>query len=282
MSAERIDVMKTYKLYINGAFPRSESGRVYEVKDAKGKFLANPSLASRKDLRDAVTAARAAQSSWAGATAYLRGQILYRIAEIMEGRTDQFVKEIVAMEGVTSKSALAQVQEAIDTWVWYAGWTDKLSALAGATNPVAGPFYNFTTPEAIGVVGIFADSKPSLLGLVNAVAPVIASGNTAVVVASEKYPLSAITLSEALATSDLPAGVLNILTGKASELSSWAASHMDIDALDATGLSKKDLTEAQKLGADNLKRIHTFSSAKSPQRILAFMEAKTVWHPIGI
>ncbi len=278
----RIDVMKTYKLYINGAFPRSESGRVYEVKDSKGKFLANPCLASRKDLRDSVVAARAAQAGWSKATAYNRGQILYRVAEIMEGRREQFAAEIVAMEGVTPKAALAQVEAAIDTWVWYAGWTDKISAVAGSTNPVAGPFYNFTTPEAIGVVAVFADSKPSLLGLVSAIAPVIASGNTAVVVASEKYPLGAITLSEALATSDLPAGVINILTGKSSELASWAASHMDIDAIDATGLSKKQDVETRIAGAENLKRIHTFAEQKSVQRILAFMENKTVWHPIGV
>jgi len=278
----RIDVMKTYKLYINGAFPRSESGRVYEIKDSKGKFLANPSLASRKDLRDSVVAARAAQAGWSKATAYNRGQILYRIAEIMEGRREQFAAEIVAMEGATPKAALAQVEEAIDTWVWYAGWTDKISAVAGSTNPVAGPFYNFTTPEAIGVVAVFADDKPSLLGLVSAIAPIIASGNTAVVLASEKYPLGAITLSEALATSDLPAGVINILTGKSSELASWAASHMDIDAMDATGLSKKQEVEARIAGAENLKRIHTFSQTKSAERILAFMENKTVWHPIGV
>ena len=278
----RIDVMKTYKLYINGAFPRSESGRVYEIKDSKGKFLANPSLASRKDLRDSVVAARAAQAGWSKATAYNRGQILYRIAEIMEGRREQFAAEIVAMEGATPKAALAQVEEAIDTWVWYAGWTDKISAVAGSTNPVAGPFYNFTTPEAIGVVAVFADDKPSLLGLVSAIAPIIASGNTAVVLASEKYPLGAITLSEALDTSDLPAGVINILTGKSSELASWAASHMDIDAMDATGLSKKQEVEARIAGAENLKRIHTFSQTKSAERILAFMENKTVWHPIGV
>ena len=180
------------------------------------------------------------------------------------------------------KAALAQVAAAIDTWVWYAGWTDKISAVAGSTNPVAGPFYNFTTPEAIGVVAVFADSKPSLLGLVSAIAPVIASGNTAVVLASEKFPLGAITLSEALATSDLPAGVINILTGKSSELASWAASHMDIDAIDATGLSKKLEVEARIAGAQNLKRIHSFSEIKSASRILAFMENKTVWHPIGV
>jgi acyl-CoA reductase-like NAD-dependent aldehyde dehydrogenase len=278
----RIDVLKTYKLYINGAFPRSESGRVYEVKDSKGKFLANPCLASRKDLRDSVVAARAAQAGWSTATAYNRGQILYRIAEIMEGRRDQFAAEIVAMEGLTPKAALEQVAAAIDTWVWYAGWTDKISAVAGSTNPVAGPFYNFTTPEAIGVVAVFADSKPSLLGLVSAIAPVIASGNTAVVLASEKFPLGAITLSEVLATSDLPAGVLNILTGKSSELAPWAASHMDIDAIDATGLSKKQEIEARIAGAQNLKRIHSFADTKSASRILAFMENKTVWHPIGV
>ena len=278
----RIDVMKTYKLFINGQFPRSESGRVYELSDSKGKFLANPAHGSRKDLRDCVVAARAAFSGWNSATAYNRGQILYRIAEIMEGRCEQFVAEIVAQEGVTPAIAKKQVAEAIDTWVWYAGWTDKISVLDGSTNPVAGPYYNFTIPEALGVVAIFADGKPSLLNLVNGLAPVIASGNTAILMASEKFPLSAITLAEALATSDLPAGVINIITGKTEELVSWAGSHMDIDAIDASGLTSKQIKQAQELGAENLKRIHSFDGKASPLRITSFMESKTVWHPVGI
>ncbi len=278
----RIDVMKTYKLFIGGKFPRSESGRVYELNDAKGNFLANPCQASRKDLRDAVTAARTAQPGWASATAYNRGQILYRIAEVMEGRSSQFVDELVAQEGLLPKAAQTQVQKAIDLWVWYAGWTDKIATIAGSTNSVSGPYYNFTTPEALGVVGAFVDGKPSLLNLVAATAPIIASGNTAIIVASEKYPLSAITLSEVLATSDLPAGVVNVLTGKSAELVSWMGSHMDIDGVDGTGLSTKALGELKLAGADNLKRVHTFDELATPQRILAFMENKTVWHPIGI
>jgi acyl-CoA reductase-like NAD-dependent aldehyde dehydrogenase len=278
----RIDVMKTYKLFIGGKFPRSESGRVYELKDAKGKFLANPCQASRKDLRDSVVAARSAFGGWSTATAYNRGQILYRIAEVMQGRGAQFIDELVAQEGVTPKAAATQVEEAIDLWVWYAGWTDKLSALSGAQNPVSGPFYNFTSPEALGVVGAFVDGKPSLLSLVSSIAPIIASGNTAVVVAAEKFPLSAITLSEVLATSDLPAGVINILTGKSSELISWMGEHMEIDGIDATGLSSKALTEIKIAGAQNLKRIHTFDDAASPARITAFMENKTIWQTVGI
>ncbi|MSV78603.1 MAG: aldehyde dehydrogenase family protein, partial [Actinobacteria bacterium] len=235
----RIDVKKTYKLFIGGQFPRSESGRSYEITGADGKFIANPALASRKDLRDAVTAAKSALPGWSGATAFNRGQILYRIAEIMEGRRDQFVAEILALEGGTTKAATAQVTEAIDLWVWYAGWCDKISTIAGATNPIAGPYYNFTIPEELGVVGVIAEQKESLLGLIAAIAPVISTGNTAVVIASEKRPLPAITLSEALATSDLPAGVLNILTGKVSELAPWLASHMEIDGLDVTGVNSK-------------------------------------------
>ena len=200
----------------------------------------------------------------------------------MEGRCEQFVAEIVAQEGVTPAIAKKQVAEAIDTWVWYAGWTDKISVLDGSTNPVAGPYYNFTIPEAIGVVAIFADGKPSLLNLVNGLAPVIASGNTAILMASEKFPLSAITLAEALATSDLPAGVINIITGKTEELVSWAGSHMDIDAIDASSLTSKQIKQAQELGAENLKRIHSFDGKASPLRITSFMESKTVWHPVGI
>jgi acyl-CoA reductase-like NAD-dependent aldehyde dehydrogenase len=278
----RIDINKTYKLFIGGAFPRSESGRVYEVKGSNKKFLANPALASRKDLRDAVVAAKSAQAGWAGATAFNRGQILYRIAEIMQGRSEQFVEEISALEGVTSKVAKLQIEEAIDIWVWYSGWCDKLSSIAGSQNQVSGPFYNFTTPESLGVVAIFAESKPSLLGAVRTLAPVLAGGNSTVLIASEAYPLPAITLGEVLATSDIPAGVVNILTGKTSELYPWVGSHMEIDGIDVAGLSKKQEEELRLVGADNLKRIARFSAINHPERILSFMEQKTIWHPIGI
>jgi acyl-CoA reductase-like NAD-dependent aldehyde dehydrogenase len=278
----RIDVMKTYKLFINGNFPRSESGRVYEILDAKGKFLANPCNGSRKDLRESVVAARSAHSGWASATAFNRGQVLYRVAEIMQGRIEQFVAEIVAQEGATPAAAKIQVQSAIDTWVWYAGWCDKIDSISGSTNPVSGPFYNFSIPESLGVVAIFADSKPSLLNLVSALAPVIATGNTAILIASEKYPLCAITLGECLATSDVPAGVVNILTGKVDQFVTWVGSHMEIDGVDASGLSKKDLVEIKELGAENLKRVHSFNEAKSTKRMVNFMEIKTVWHTIGI
>jgi acyl-CoA reductase-like NAD-dependent aldehyde dehydrogenase len=278
----RIDVNKTYKLFIGGAFPRSESGRVYEIKGANKKFIANPSLASRKDLRDAVVAAKSAQPGWANATAFNRGQILYRIAEIMEGRSEQFVDEICALEGVTNKVAKSQVEAAIDTWVWYSGWCDKLSSVTGSLNQVSGPFYNFTTPESLGVVAIFAETKPSLLGVVRTLAPVLAGGNSAVLIASENYPLPAITLSEALATSDVPGGVVNILTGKNAELAPWVGSHMEIDGVDVAGLSKKQEEELKLVGADNLKRIFRFNPENHPERILSFMEQKTVWHPIGI
>jgi len=278
----RIDVNKTYKLFIGGAFPRSESGRVYEIKGANKKFVANPSLASRKDLRDSVVAAKSAQPGWANATAFIRGQILYRIAEIMEGRSEQFVDEICALEGVTNKVAKSQVDAAIDTWVWYSGWCDKLSSVTGSLNQVSGPFYNFTTPEPLGVVAIFAENKPSLLGVVRTLAPVLAGGNSAVLIASENYPLPAIALSEALATSDVPGGVVNILTGKSAELAPWVGSHMEIDGVDVAGLSKKQEEELKLVGADNLKRIFRFNPENHPERILSFMEQKTVWHPIGI
>jgi acyl-CoA reductase-like NAD-dependent aldehyde dehydrogenase len=282
MSSARIDVKKTYKLYIGGAFLRSESGRTYEVKDAKGEFIANPSLASRKDLRDAVVAARAAYAGWSGATAFNRGQILYRIAEIMEGRRSQFIDEIVALEGLTPAAAKKQVEEAIDLWVWYSGWCDKIGSIYGSTNAVSGSFYNFTTPESLGVVALFAQGKPSLLGAVQGLAPVLAGGNTAILIASAKFPLPSISLSEVIATSDVPAGVVNVLTGSSAELAPWIGSHMDIDGIDASGLTSAQEKELRIAGADNLKRISRFKQAQSPQRVLAFMEHKTVWHPIGI
>lgn len=277
----RIEVLKTYKLYINGQFPRSESGRVYEIKSGKD-FIANPAQASRKDLRDAVTAARAAQSGWVSATAYNRGQILYRIAEMLEGRTSQFVEEISLLEKTTTAQAKAQVVKAIDRWVWYAGWADKIATTFGVTNPVAGPYYNFTVPEPMGVVGILAPEKPSLLGLVDCLAPVLVSGNTAILVASQNAPLTAITFAEVLATSDLPAGVCNILTGIKDELAPWMASHMDINAMDISGAAKKNQSALREAGADNLKRIFTFGEKVEAERMISFLEAKTIWHTVGI
>jgi acyl-CoA reductase-like NAD-dependent aldehyde dehydrogenase len=277
----RLDVKKTYKLFIGGAFPRSESGRSYELKSKRGEFIANPAQASRKDLRDAVLAAKSAQVGWAGATAFNRGQILYRIAEMLEGRTTQFVDEIVATTGVSNSVAKQEVSAAIDLWVWYAGWCDKITSVSGNNNPIAGPYYNFTVPEPLGVIGIIAEEKESLLGLVRSLAPVIAGGNSVVLIASQSRPLAAVTLAEVLATSDLPAGVVNILTGFKSELAPWLASHMEIDGLDLSGLTES-IAELRKSGAENLKRIHAFDNAVSPDRILAFMEFKTIWHPIGI
>lgn len=278
----RIDVNKTYKLFIGGAFPRSESGRVYEIKGADKKFIANPALASRKDLRDAVVAAKSAQPGWANATAFNRGQILYRMAEMLEGRNEQFINEIISLEGVTKKAAQLQVSQAIDSLVWYSGWCDKLASISGSQNQVSGPFYNFTTPEPLGVVAVIAEAKPSLLATVRALAPVLAGGNSAILIASENFPLPAISLGEVIATSDLPGGVVNILTGKASELIPWVGSHMEIDGIDLTGVSKKQEEELRLAGVDNLKRIFRFSNTDHPERILSFMEQKTIWHPIGI
>ena len=278
----RIDVNKTYKLFIGGAFPRSESGRVYEIKGVNKKFIANPALASRKDLRDSVVAAKSAFPGWCSATAFNRGQVLYRIAEIMQGRIEQFIDEICALEGLSTKAAKSQVEEAIDTWVWYSGWCDKLSSISGSLNQVSGPFYNFTSPEPLGIIAVFAENKPSLLGAVRTLAPVISGGNTVVLIASENYPLPAITLSEVLATSDIPAGVVNVLTGKTSELAPWVASHMEIDGVDVAGLSRKEEEELKLVGAENLKRVFRFKNTNSPERILSFMEQKTIWHPIGM
>jgi acyl-CoA reductase-like NAD-dependent aldehyde dehydrogenase len=276
----RLEVKKTYKLYINGAFPRSESGRIYEVTDAKGNFIANPALASRKDLRDAVVAARAAQPGWAKATAYNRGQILYRIAEMLEGRADQIALEISATSGVTPKKANEQLAAAIDRWVWYAGWSDKLASAFGSTNPVAGPYYNFTIPEAQGVIAVAP--RDEFLAFIDSIAPVITSGNSVIALVPGASAVPAMTFAEVLATSDLPHGVINILTGSHDELAPWAASHMDIDGMDISGIDKKKRTALKEAGAENLKRIHHFDDAQNPNRIYAFMEAKTVWHPIGV
>jgi acyl-CoA reductase-like NAD-dependent aldehyde dehydrogenase len=276
----RVDVKKTYKLFINGAFARSESGRVFEVTAKNGDFIANPALASRKDLRDAVTAARAAQSGWSKATAYNRGQILYRIAEMLEGRAEQFESEIALTSQITALKAKAQVTDAIDRWVWYAGWSDKLQAVSGATNPVAGPFFNFSISEPQGVIAIASDV--SFIDFIDAIAAAVVSGNTTVVLVPASLAVTAMTFAEVLATSDLPAGVINILTGSLDELAPWAASHMDIDGFDISGINKKKHGELKVAGAENLKRIHAFSNGHSPSRIIAFMESKTVWHSVGV
>ncbi|CAN2242944.1 aldehyde dehydrogenase family protein [Candidatus Planktophila versatilis] len=276
----RVDVKKTYKLFINGAFARSESGRVFEVTAKNGDFIANPALASRKDLRDAVTAARAAQSGWAKATAYNRGQILYRVAEMLEGRAEQFESEIALTSQITAAKAKAQVTDAIDCWVWYAGWSDKLQAVSGATNPVSGPFFNFSISEPQGVIAIASDV--SFIDFIDAIAAAVVSGNTTVVLVPGALAVPAMTFAEVLATSDLPAGVINILTGSLDELAPWAASHMDIDGFDISGVNKKKHGELKVAGAENLKRIHAFSTGQSPSRILAFMESKTVWHSVGV
>lgn len=286
--AARLEVRKTYKLYIGGAFPRSESGRSYEVADTKGRFLANAALASRKDARDAVVAARKAFGGWTKATAYNRGQILYRVAEVMEGRRAQFVDEVAAAEGLTARRAEAAVEAAIDRWVWYAGWADKLPQVLGSTNPVAGPYYNFSVPEPTGVVAVVAPQESSLLGLVSVLAPVIVSGNTAVVLASEDRPLPAITLSEVLATSDVPGGVVNLLTGRVAEVAPWLASHMDVNAIDLAGADDAALrTELEVAAADNVKRVRRpdtddWTADPGLARIRSFLETKTVWHPIGV
>ncbi|MFK0243822.1 aldehyde dehydrogenase family protein [Amycolatopsis azurea] len=287
--SDRISVAKTYKLYIGGKFPRSESGRVYPVADSKGKFLANASHASRKDVRDAVSAARKAFGGWSAATAYNRGQVLYRVAEMLEGRREQFVAEVSASEGIAAKKAQSLVDASIDRWVWYAGWTDKIATVLGAANPVAGPYFSFTVPEPTGVVGVLAPQRSSLLGLVSVLAPVLATGSTAVVVSSADRPLPAITLSEVLATSDLPGGVANILTGRASELGSWLASHGDVNALDPTGAEPSARADLARDAAGTVKRVLTVPDTEPDwtadadiSRLRRYLEAKTVWHPLGV
>jgi acyl-CoA reductase-like NAD-dependent aldehyde dehydrogenase len=284
---ERLAVRKTYKLYIGGAFPRSESGRSYPVTDSAGKLLAHAAQGSRKDLRDAVTAARKAFAGWSGATAYNRGQVLYRIAEMMEGRREQFVAEVLAAEGGSADEAAAQVDAAIDRWVWYAGWSDKYAQVVGGANPVAGPYFNFSLPEPSGVVGIVAPQDSSLLGFVSVVAPALSTGNTVVVLASAERPLPAVSLTEALATSDLPGGVLNLLTGSVAELAPWLASHRDVDCLDLTGVEPADRLPLAQAAADTVKRVLAPASldlAAEPgmSRLAAFVETKTVWHPLGV
>jgi acyl-CoA reductase-like NAD-dependent aldehyde dehydrogenase len=288
-AAERIGVRKTYKLYIGGAFPRSESGRSYKVTDHDGEFAANAALASRKDARDAVVAARAAFAGWSRATAYNRGQVLYRIAEVMEGRRDQFVTDVQKAEGESLDAAAVAVDAAIDRCVWHAGWTDKIAQVVGAANPVAGPFFDFSVPEPTGVVAIIAPPSSSLLGLVSVVLPVIATGNTVVVLASEQRPLPAITLTEVLATSDLPGGVVNMLTGAVAEVAPWLASHSDVNGLDLTGAPLGLWRDLEAAAADNLKRVAKpddvepdWSANPGTARLTRFLETKTVWHPIGV
>ncbi|HEX6165398.1 MAG TPA: aldehyde dehydrogenase family protein [Acidimicrobiales bacterium] len=286
---ERLAVRKTYKLYVGGAFARSESGRTYEARAADGRFLANAALASRKDARDAVVAARKAFGGWSSATAYNRGQVLYRVAEVLEGRRAQFVAEVADAEGVKRGAAERQVDAAIDRWVWYAGWSDKVHQVHGSSNPVAGPYFDFSVPEPTGVVAVVAPAS-SLLGLVSVVAPVVVTGNTCVVVAAESAPLPAVTLSEVLATSDVPGGVVNLLTGRAAEIAPWLASHMDVNAIDLAGVTDAELaTELERAAADNLKRVlrpplgePDWEADPGLDRMLAFLETKTVWHPVGI
>ena len=280
--SEHIEVLRTAKLFIGGAFPRSESGRTYEVTSPEGKFIANAAQGSRKDARDAVTAARAIQPKWAGATAYNRGQILYRIAEMMEGRRAQFIDE-VAPWAKSAKKAEAEVDEAIDRWIWFAGWSDKIAMVVGSSNPVAGPFFNFSVPESTGVVAAIAPGRPSLLGLVDTIAPIIVSGNTTVVIASQDAPMAAVTLGEVLATSDLPGGVINILTGSYAEIAPWLASHMDVNAIDLSGVDdKKIAAELEKASAENLKRcLRPGTELDGLARIKNWLELKTVWHPRG-
>ncbi len=284
--SERLSVFKTYKLFVGGKFPRSESGRVYEVTDSKGKWLANAPLSSRKDARDAIVAARKAFGGWSGATAYNRGQILYRVAEMLEGRRDQFVAEVADAEGLSKSKAAAQVDAAIDRWVWYAGWTDKIAQVVGGTNPVAGPFFNVSSPEPTGVVAVVAPQESSLLGLVSVIAPVIAGGSTVVVVASEKAPLPALSLGEVLATSDVPGGVVNILSGKAAEIFPSVAAHQDVNAIDLAGADAELAKALEVAAADNLKRVVRpqpvdWSADPGTKRLTAFLETKTVWHPTG-
>ncbi|MFS1304366.1 aldehyde dehydrogenase family protein [Streptosporangium longisporum] len=282
---DRLAVRKTYKLYIGGAFPRSESGRSYPVASSSGDFLANASRASRKDARDAVSAARKAFGGWSGATAYNRGQILYRVAEMLEGRRAQFAAEL-ADAGTSGAGAV--VDAAVDRLVWYAGWSDKIAAVAGSSNPVAGPYFNISTPEPTGVVAVVAPGDP-LLGLVSVLAPVIVTGNTCVVIASERAPLPSITLAEVLATSDLPGGVVNVLTGSVAEIAPWLAAHMDVNALDLTGVTDEALAVAcEEAAAENLKRVlrpgvtADWYADPGTRRLTAFLETKTVWHPTGV
>jgi acyl-CoA reductase-like NAD-dependent aldehyde dehydrogenase len=285
---DRLAVRKTYKLFIGGAFPRSESGRTFAVRDARGELAAWAVQASRKDMRDAVRAARDAQPKWAASTAYLRGQVLYRVAEMMEGRAAQLVDEL---ERLGARDARREVETATDRWVWYAGWSDKIAPIAGTVNAVAGPYFDFTVPEPVGVVGVVAPDDPPLLGFVSAVAPALCAGNAVVVLASERNPLVAMTLAEILATSDLPAGVVNVLTGAKAEVGPWLAGHGDVDTLDITGAPDDLAAAMEALAADDVKRVirplgrapdYWDGDAESPYAVASTMELKTVWHPKGL
>lgn len=283
----RLGIRKTYKLFIGGSFPRSESGRSYEVVDKEGNFIANPAMASRKDARDAVVAARAAFPGWSSATAYNRGQVLYRVAELMESRRDEFIDEVVLGEGIGKGKAGKAVDAAIDRWVWYAGWSDKLGSILGATNPVAGPYYNFSIPEPVGVVALIAPQDSSLLGLIDLLGAALTTGNTVVVLANEQAPLPAITLSEVLATSDVPGGVVNILTGRTKEVAPWLASHMDVDAINLAGAAAEDVKNLAAEATDNLKRVvvpkpRNWLNTPTLEAMTSLLEVKTVWHPIGV
>ncbi|GHH07232.1 aldehyde dehydrogenase family protein [Streptomyces rubradiris] len=284
--SDRLSVFKTYKLYVGGKFPRSESGRVYEVTDSKDNWLANAPLSSRKDARDAVVAARKAFGGWSGTTAYNRGQVLYRVAEMLEGRREQFTREVADAEGLSKSKAAAVVDATVDRWVWYAGWTDKIAQVTGGANPVAGPYFNLSSPEPTGVVAVVAPQESSFLGLVSVVAPVIATGNTAVVIASEKAPLPALSLGEVLATSDVPGGVVNVLSGRTAELAAPLAAHQDVNAIDLAGADEALAKELEMAAADNLKRVLRpqpvdYFETPGIDRMTAFLETKTVWHPTG-
>ncbi|MGQ0575587.1 MAG: aldehyde dehydrogenase family protein [Pseudonocardia sp.] len=276
---ERVGVVKTYKLFVGGAFPRSESGRSQPVHAADGRLLAHAALASRKDLRDAVTAARAALPGWSQATAYNRGQVLYRVAELMEGRRAQFAAQVAAAEGPGDAGAV--VDAAIDRWVWYAGWTDKIATVLGSVNPVAGPFVNFSTPVPTGVVGVLAPQESSLLGLVDVLAPVLAAGCTAVVVASQARPLPAVELGEVLATADVPAGAANLLTGRVAELAPWLAAHAEVAGLDLTGAPVELVAGLERAAAPTLTRVLARPDTPGLGRLRAWSELRTVWHPVG-
>jgi acyl-CoA reductase-like NAD-dependent aldehyde dehydrogenase len=296
LAANRISVRKTYKLYIGGDFPRTESGRSYLVAAADGAPLANANRASRKDLRDAVRAARKAFPGWAERTAMNRGQVLYRVAELMEGRREQFADEVAIAEGASPARARELVARSIDRWVWYAGWADKISQVLGASNPVAADYFNFTIPEPTGVVGVVAAESSSLLGLVSRLAPPLVAGNAVVVLASEARPLPAITLTEVLATSDVPGGVVNVLTGLRRELVPVLAAHVDVDAIDVWGVPDDMRTDTEITAADSVKRIARRPAgttdarfdwlddraSERPEWIAAYLEMKTVWHPIGV
>lgn len=287
----RLNVRKTYKLYINGEFPRTESGRFYAVRAKGGDLLANACRGSRKDLRNAVQAARKAFSSWSGKTSYNRGQILYRIAEVVEARAGELADEL-RRQGSSASDARKEIDRVIDRWVYYAGWSDKYPQVFGSVNPVAGPYYNFTVPEPTGVVGVVAPEEPSLLGLVSRIAPAIVGGNTVVAITSESRPLAAITMGEVFQTSDVTPGVVNLISGLKSELVPWMAAHMDVNAIDATGVAADAVAGVQKTAAENVKRFVRFDGeeigwtderlSQSPYAIFDFQEMKTVWHPIGM